>query len=482
MASAKLREELDCRICLSLYTDPVSLRCGHNFCRSCIVSVLDAQEAAGGYSCPDCRAEYPERPALEESGQCNDLRCDYKTEDFPDEPDLLLEKRKCPIHRKPLTSYCIEDAVGFCASCGRSEDHQGHQVVTLEDASKNKQRLLDFLQEVTAQRSGRPIENLLETISKAHETAGYEEESVLDVLRDLRRQLEELEKRLHGEVLRRQEQEALVVAYRTHWQKMEVKLSRTVLSAEELCDMTDPLTFLQELHNQSRELHDTQKILEERAEEYERLQDLAPPHAPFISPHLSNRLSSVMRDLKKIQTKPPENCGQTDAKRSPRSDKKAPDSPSVQNVTSGNTKVFRLRLTSPGRHRCSETGIQFVVKGPVTLEYRLESWDNHMADTQRNGYEIAGPLFHIVTQEGPQNVSAVYLPHYLSPQCCTRYKSYIRCVHFKGNKMILESPALVRSSHLVLEHPTFSCLGALLEKFWCSSTAGWMSPSAFAFI
>ncbi|XP_073473224.1 ret finger protein-like 4A [Aquarana catesbeiana] len=64
MASADLRKELECYVCLNIYTDPVTLKCGHNFCRDCIGHVLDTQERSGSYSCPECREEFQDRPAL----------------------------------------------------------------------------------------------------------------------------------------------------------------------------------------------------------------------------------------------------------------------------------------------------------------------------------------------------------------------------------------------------------------------------------
>uniref|UniRef100_A0A8C5PFF8 RING-type domain-containing protein n=1 Tax=Leptobrachium leishanense TaxID=445787 RepID=A0A8C5PFF8_9ANUR len=64
MASADLRDELTCSICLNIYTDPVTLPCGHSFCRTCIGHVLDTQKGSGAYTCPECRAESQERPAL----------------------------------------------------------------------------------------------------------------------------------------------------------------------------------------------------------------------------------------------------------------------------------------------------------------------------------------------------------------------------------------------------------------------------------
>ncbi|XP_063269679.1 E3 ubiquitin/ISG15 ligase TRIM25-like [Prinia subflava] len=56
--AASLEAELTCPICLGLYQEPVSLHCGHNFCRPCIEKVLRTQRNSQGPSttCPICRA------------------------------------------------------------------------------------------------------------------------------------------------------------------------------------------------------------------------------------------------------------------------------------------------------------------------------------------------------------------------------------------------------------------------------------------
>uniref|UniRef100_A0A4W3GFH4 Uncharacterized protein n=1 Tax=Callorhinchus milii TaxID=7868 RepID=A0A4W3GFH4_CALMI len=47
-----LRNEATCSICLEFYTDPVSLGCGHNFCRDCILQCWGTGQ--GSVSCPQC--------------------------------------------------------------------------------------------------------------------------------------------------------------------------------------------------------------------------------------------------------------------------------------------------------------------------------------------------------------------------------------------------------------------------------------------
>ncbi|XP_078508699.1 RING finger protein 112 [Lissotriton helveticus] len=49
-----LAEDLKCSICLDVFEDPVSIDCGHNFCRGCIEAHWSGISVQG-YRCPECR-------------------------------------------------------------------------------------------------------------------------------------------------------------------------------------------------------------------------------------------------------------------------------------------------------------------------------------------------------------------------------------------------------------------------------------------
>uniref|UniRef100_A0A3Q3DED9 RING-type domain-containing protein n=1 Tax=Hippocampus comes TaxID=109280 RepID=A0A3Q3DED9_HIPCM len=51
MASASFKDDLTCSICLTIFTDPVTLLCGHSFCRKCLTSFWGTQ-----HQCPQCMA------------------------------------------------------------------------------------------------------------------------------------------------------------------------------------------------------------------------------------------------------------------------------------------------------------------------------------------------------------------------------------------------------------------------------------------
>ncbi|XP_063807266.1 E3 ubiquitin/ISG15 ligase TRIM25-like [Pseudophryne corroboree] len=294
MASADLRQELDCSICLSIYTDPVTLRCGHNFCRVCIDRVLDTQEGCGVYTCPECRAECLERPALqrnimlcnivgrflstrpdqEETGifcthcihspvpaaksclHCeahlcdNHLRVHSKSpEHVLCDPTTALGNRKCSVHKKVLEYYCPEDGVCICVYCSAGE-HRGHHVEILDEAfEKKKEKLRTVLQKLTIKRAEteKRVQSLQERRREDLVKAAGITERVTALFIDIKRQLDDLEKRVLSEISRQEQRVSLSVSALI--QQLEIKkdeLSGKMRHIEELCNISDPVTVLQE--------------------------------------------------------------------------------------------------------------------------------------------------------------------------------------------------------------------------------------------
>ncbi|XP_075188067.1 E3 ubiquitin/ISG15 ligase TRIM25-like [Anomaloglossus baeobatrachus] len=295
MASADLNDELLCSICLSIFKDPVTLRCGHNFCRVCIDRVLDTQDGSGVYSCPECREEFQERPALmrninlhnvterfmitQQEQKITGIYCTYcvdspvpavryclhceaslcekhlrahskSPEHVLSDPSTSLEKRKCSVHKKILEYYCTEDAACICVFCSLIGKHKGHKMESLDEASENKKKKLrNVLQKLTTKRekTEERVRSLKERRRKAQEKAAGEAERVTALCTDIRRRVDDLEKKVLSEISRQEKEESLSLSALIH--QLEIKkdeLSRKMRHIEELCNMTDPLTVLQE--------------------------------------------------------------------------------------------------------------------------------------------------------------------------------------------------------------------------------------------
>ncbi|KAM5164978.1 LOW QUALITY PROTEIN: E3 ubiquitin/ISG15 ligase TRIM25-like [Mantella aurantiaca] len=295
MALSDARMELVCSICLNIYTNPVTLLCGHNFCRDCIDRVLDTQEGSGVYSCPECRVEFQERPELNRNITLRNIVENLQlTEPAPEESQTFctycilspvsavksclhceaslcdnhlkvhskssqhvlsdltapLENKKCSVHKKTLEYYCIEDSACLCGSCRLHGEHQDHYVEALEEASKErKENLTVTLQEMSKKREEmeQSIEDLQKYKRKVQGSAAGVTKRAIALFRDIRRQLDTLERKVLNEISMQAERDSLAVSHLI--QEMELKkdeLSRKIRHIEEICNMTDPLTVLQE--------------------------------------------------------------------------------------------------------------------------------------------------------------------------------------------------------------------------------------------
>ncbi|XP_068129253.1 E3 ubiquitin-protein ligase TRIM11-like [Hyperolius riggenbachi] len=284
--SDRLREELLCPICMSIYTEPVMLRCGHNFCRACVTRVLDTQQRSRGYSCPQCREGFEERPELQKNrtvgnivnvlsyqpqpSECgtmctycifspvpaakmcllcdaflchNHLRAHKKSpEHIITDSTLPTERGICSEHREPLKYFCTEDTTCICQSCFLVGDHKGHAVELLDEVVKNRLRGVGRRVATIFENTELTFQNLAERKMKALEIADGQTERVHALFGDLRTRLEDLEKSIESELARR-----VSVSYddvlRRVGQKKDM-LAAAMRRFGDLCDVADPLSAL----------------------------------------------------------------------------------------------------------------------------------------------------------------------------------------------------------------------------------------------
>nr|XP_033941533.1 E3 ubiquitin-protein ligase TRIM69-like isoform X2 [Pseudochaenichthys georgianus] len=182
-----------CSICLDVFTDPVTMPCGHNFCKACISEHWDRNVLS---QCPNCKEVFNIKPELrvntfisemaaqfKQSAQqkassssseqqvvkqgevpcdvctgtrlkalksclvCLESYCETHLEPHLTraglkkhqliDPEENLESRMCVKHEKQLELFCKTDQVCVCMLCTVSE-HKTHDVVPLKEGCEGK--------------------------------------------------------------------------------------------------------------------------------------------------------------------------------------------------------------------------------------------------------------------------------------------------------------------------------------------------------
>ena len=135
-----------CSICLELFRVPVTLPCGHNFCKRCISDHWHKQEqvpagAEKGYTCPECRRGFQWRPELEKNVTlCSvvELARDGEARVSGTERCEVAHTELCPQHGRPLELYCKDEQQCICCIC-TVRQCQRHQRVLFEEERSKKQ-------------------------------------------------------------------------------------------------------------------------------------------------------------------------------------------------------------------------------------------------------------------------------------------------------------------------------------------------------
>ncbi|XP_060706316.1 nuclear factor 7, ovary-like [Hemiscyllium ocellatum] len=123
-----LTEDIMCPICVDFFTDPVTLDCGHNFCRSCITQSWEKQASN---SCPECREQFPDRNLRVNRAFANLAEKVRKLSGKLQEKE---SKCLCEQHQEELKLFCETDKKLICVICRDSQEHTEHHFISMEEA------------------------------------------------------------------------------------------------------------------------------------------------------------------------------------------------------------------------------------------------------------------------------------------------------------------------------------------------------------
>ncbi|XP_019724042.1 nuclear factor 7, ovary-like [Hippocampus comes] len=249
MASASFTDDLTCSICLTIFTDPVTLLCGHSFCRKCLICFWDTQ-----HQCPQCRA------SLADACTSEDLCTNFvllslaekaKQTDVIDKEHITAKAEvadMCPEHDEKLKLYCVTDQQLTCIICRDGERHEGHTFKPIKEASASLKREL----EKGLDRIPGDIKTLERLLNTQRENINATQDRSCQLGSQISAQFEELhqflrkrEEELKNEVTRQQNVDVEQMTKMLNAIEAELSQSRALQAkAVSVLAISDPETFL----------------------------------------------------------------------------------------------------------------------------------------------------------------------------------------------------------------------------------------------
>ncbi|XP_028263947.1 tripartite motif-containing protein 65 isoform X2 [Parambassis ranga] len=275
---------LTCVICLERFRIPVTIPCGHTFCKNCITIHWDTKSKSDiGPRCPMCNEEFPTRPILKRNVSLSVLT-EAANSTGPSCREAMVRGSEgarammlCDRHKKPLVYYCRQDKMSVCCECGITECAD-HEKVLLEAERENQELMLERKSNEVGkliEETQRRINDLAENINQAKTSTwmNVKFSTLVKTLAD------------------KQEMTELFIA--------EQKEAAITEAEARLAELEEHAQILRETHGQITALHnlsDTELITESMHVEVPRFKDVPTD----VTPSLQDRLNNVTDILSRV--------------------------------------------------------------------------------------------------------------------------------------------------------------------------------------
>ncbi|XP_073684587.1 E3 ubiquitin-protein ligase TRIM65 [Garra rufa] len=142
-----MEDHMQCTICLDSFKIPVTIPCGHTFCKVCISKFWDSKDK--DIHCPYCKLTFATRPQLNRNVSMAILS-EVAVTHSPTKRDVctgasvltdLEPEQICERHQKPLVIYCRNDGMCVCYECSVYEC-KAHDKILVDEERKNREAAL----------------------------------------------------------------------------------------------------------------------------------------------------------------------------------------------------------------------------------------------------------------------------------------------------------------------------------------------------
>uniref|UniRef100_A0A8C2F8I7 E3 ubiquitin-protein ligase TRIM39-like n=1 Tax=Cyprinus carpio TaxID=7962 RepID=A0A8C2F8I7_CYPCA len=293
-SSGPLNEELQCSICLDVFSDPVTTPCGHDFCRTCLNKCWTNTQTC---FCPLCKEQFNKKPDLKINTTLREVVQHLKEKLNLEEPEVfcdICDERKqkavkscltcpssycethlephhrvprlkkhtlinavenledyiCQKHERPLKLFCRDDQTCVCLSCTEG-DHRTHNTVPIEEESQQKKIQLFQTQtdvQQMIQNRMKKIQEIQHSVELRKRNTKEKKLSSVDLFTDLIRSIE----RCQSELLKMMEEQ----------QKAAEKQAEDLIKElqQEITDLKKRNTELEQISHTDDHLHLLQKF------------------------------------------------------------------------------------------------------------------------------------------------------------------------------------------------------------------------------